>query len=123
METKTLGTGKNILHNLPYESISVTVDKASTGTELVNGRKILPAGTLLGGVGGSIFDDRSRKATATTGASGNVDGITLNAIDLTVDDQAVAMVYRGTVRADRVLPAVVANVKTELSHIIFVEKV
>lgn len=123
METKTLGTGKNILHNLPYESISVTVDKATTGTVLVNGRKILRAGSLVAGDGASIFADRSKKVKYTAGTEGNIDGITLNDVDVTNSDAHVAMVYRGTVRADRVLPAVVANVSTQLKHIVFVETV
>lgn len=95
-------TSQEILHNLPYEAISVTVDATTEGTEIVNGRKLLKAGTVLYGDGGSIFEDRTRKvkkAAANTAA----DGILLYDVDLTDGDAAVALVYRGTVRSDRVV--------------------
>lgn len=61
MSTKKLFGNAEILHNLPYEAISVTVDKSTTGTVDENARKILKAGTLLAGDGASIFADRSKR--------------------------------------------------------------
>lgn len=115
------GTGLEVLHNLDYDAISVTVDASTAGTVTENGRKILKAGTILKGVDGSIFSDRDQLATQTTGASGDVDGILLSDIDLTDGNATAALVYRGTVRADR-LPAgnAPANVQTKLKHIQFV---
>jgi len=61
MPTKKLFGNAEILHNLPYEAISVTVDKTTTGTVTENARTILKAGTLIAGDGTSIFDDRTKK--------------------------------------------------------------
>lgn len=96
-------TKKEILHNFPYEGISVTVDKATEGTELVDGRKILRAGAILGGSSASIFKDRKQKVVKTTAAGEIVDGILLHDVDVTDEDAVVSMVIKGTVRADRVL--------------------
>lgn len=115
-----LGTGKNILHNLPYESISVTIDAETTGTETVNGRKILPAGTMVSGfttatelVEGveteveteqSVFDDATQARFAKkTLTGGTPDGITLNDVDVTEKNASVAMAFRGTVYADKII--------------------
>lgn len=97
-----LFTKKEILHNFPYEGLSVTVDKATTGTELVDGRKILRAGTILAGVGGSNLKDRSLKVQKAPDATA-ADGILLHDVDLTDEDAVVSMVIKGTVRADRVV--------------------
>ena len=115
-----LGTDKTILHNMPYEAISVTVDKTTAATVEENGRKVLKAGTIVYGDGGSIFKDRSRKVKQATG--NDVDGITLNDIDVTEKDAEVAMVYRGTVRSDRVKD-LSEEQKEKFSHIQFVEGV
>lgn len=118
----TLFSSKNILHNLPYEAISVTVSKDTAGTETIGGKKVLKAGTLLGGVAGSIFDDRESLATAVTGAEGEtVDGISLNDIDVTDRDAVVALVYRGTVREDQLAGEVSDEVKGQLNLIKFVK--
>ena len=49
MKTRNIFNEKEILHNLDYEAISVTVDKTTTGTVDEGGRKILKAGTFLAG--------------------------------------------------------------------------
>ena len=64
MPTKKLFGNAEILHNLPYEAISVTVDKSTTGTVTENARTILKAGTLVAGDGASIFDNRTKKVKA-----------------------------------------------------------
>lgn len=97
-----LFTKKEILHNFPYEGLSVTVDKTTTGTEVVNGRKILRAGAVLVGVGGSNLKDRSRKVTQAAADATAADGILLHDVDVTDEDAVVSMVIKGTVRADRV---------------------
>ena len=55
---KHFSVNAEILHNTPYEAISVLVDKTTTGTVVENGRTVLKAGAILSGVGGSIFEDR-----------------------------------------------------------------
>lgn len=121
---KTFFDNTEILHNTPYEAISVLVDKTTTGTVVENGRTILKAGAILSGVGGSIFEDRTKKVKAETNASGAayVDGILLYDVDVTEKDAVASLVYRGTLREDKIGTGTVdANVKSKLSHIQFVK--
>lgn len=119
MSTKTLFGTAEILHNMPYEAISVTVDASTTGTVTENARKILKAGTLLAGDGTSIFADRSKKVKANTTAP---DGVLLYDVDVTDGDAVASLVYRGTLREDKVNDGTVSEeVKTALKHIQFVK--
>ena len=121
MSTKKLFGNAEILHNLPYEAISVTVDKTTTGTVTENARKILKAGTLLAGDGASIFADRSKKVKANTEGP---DGVLLYDVDVTEGDATASLVYRGTLREDKVNGGTVPEgAKTALKHIQFVKGV
>lgn len=118
-----LFASKNILHNMPYEAITVTVKQGATGTEVVDGRNVLKAGALLVGDGGSIFDDRELLVTTTDGVadeegSASVDGILLNDVDVTDKDAVAAMVYRGTVREELVNGGEVSDGVKEALHLI-----
>lgn len=110
-----------ILHNLDYEAISATISADTAGTVTENGRKILPAGTLVIGEEGSIFDDRRQLATQTDGAAGGVDGITLYDVDVTDEPAQVAVVYNGTVWANEVQVEVTEGIRTALPRITFVQ--
>lgn len=121
---KTLFNNAEILHNTPYEAISVLVDKTTTGTVIESGRTILKAGAILSGVGGSIFEDRTKKVKVETNPSEAtyVDGILLYDVDVTEKDAVASLVYRGTLREDKIGSGTVdANVKSKLSHIQFVK--
>ncbi len=121
---KTLFNNAEILHNTPYEAISVLVDKTTTGTVVESGRTILKAGAILSGVGGSIFEDRTKKVKVETNPSEAtyVDGILLYDVDVTEKDAVASLVYRGTLREDKIGSGTVdANVKSKLSHIQFVK--
>ena len=110
-----------ILHNLDYEAISGTVSKDSAGTITDNGRKVLPAGTLVTGVTESIFNNRRQLVTRTDGAEGAVDGITLYDVDITHEDAEVAIVYVGTVWANEVQVEVTEAIRSALPRITFVQ--
>ena len=121
---KTLFNNVEILHNTPYEAISVLVDKTTTGTVVESGRTILKAGAILSGVDGSIFEDRAKKVKVETNPSKAtyVDGILLYDVDVTEKDAVASLVYRGTLREDKIGSGTVdANVKSKLSHIQFVK--
>lgn len=121
MSTKKVFNTSEILHNLPFEAFSVTVDKKTTGTVTENARKILKAGALIAGDGGSVFDDRNKKAKVNATAP---DGILLYDVDLTEGDAAAALVYRGTVQENKVNGGTVSTeAKTALKHIQFVKGV
>jgi len=122
--SKTFFGNAEILHNTPYEAISVLVDKTTTGTVVENGRKVLKAGAILSGDGASIFEDRTKKVKveANTTEAAYVDGILLYDVDVTDKDDVAALVYRGTLREDKVNGGTVdANVKAKLPHIQFVK--
>lgn len=110
-----------ILHNLDYEAISGTVSKDSAGTITDNGRKVLPAGTLVTGVTESIFNNRRQLVTQTEGSVGTVDGVTLYDVDITNDDAEVAIVYVGTVWANEVQVEVTDAIRKALPRITFVQ--
>ena len=121
MKTTTIFNKTEILHNLDFEAISVTVDKATTGTVTENGRKLLKAGTLLAGDGKSIFEDRTKKVKKLTGdaTAQYVDGVALHD-----GDSVVACVFKGTLREDKCNGGTVdANVKSKLNLIKFVKGV
>jgi len=77
--------------------VTVTID-ASKVTP-VSGKKIVPAGTFLGGVGGSIMREGA-KAQPLNGEE--TEGLAFNEVDVTDGDMEVAMLYRGTVGLDRI---------------------
>lgn len=121
MGQKKIFNVAEILHNMPYEAISVTIDKTTTGTVTENGRKILKAGTILAGDGASVFADRTKKVKANTVKP---DGVLLYDVDVTDADAAGALVYRGTLREDKVNGGTVSEeIQTALKHIQFVKGV
>lgn len=121
MKTKKLFGQAEILHNLPYEAISATLDKATAGVVVENGRKILKAGAILAGDEASIFADRTKKVKQSTTAA---DGILLYDADVTDGDASVAVVYRGTLREDKVNGGTVPEaIKGKLPHVQFVKGV
>lgn len=127
MRTRNIFNEKEILHNLDYEAISVTVDKTTSGTVDEGGRKILKAGTFLAGDGKSIFEDRTKKVKKLTNdaTAQYVDGVALHDVDLTDGDAVVACVFKGTLREDKCNngTAVEGKVKEKLNLIKFVKGV
>lgn len=126
MKKSTLFNVAEILHNLPYEAISATLDATTTGTVIENGRKVLKAGTILAGDTTSIFKDRTKKvkAVATVSTATFIDGILLYDADVTDGDAIVPVVYRGTIREDKLTGGSLADSgKALLPHIQFVKGV
>jgi len=122
--SKTFFGNAEILHNTPYEAISVLVNKTTTGTVVENGRKVLKAGAILSGDGASIFEDRTKKVKVETNPAEAtyIDGILLYDVDVTDKDAVASLVYRGTLREDKIGAGTVdANVKAKLPRIQFVK--
>ncbi|HEP1510552.1 TPA: head decoration protein [Streptococcus pyogenes] len=123
MNKRKVTTSKEILHNLDYEAMSVTLDSSE------NSKGVVPAGTLLAGVKKSVFEDRKQKVKAVANgqvASGtNIDGILLTDVDLTNGDKEGALVYRGTINADKLADTSIAekyeDLAKKLPHIVFVK--
>lgn len=123
MKKRKVTTSKEILHNLDYEAMSVTLDSSTIG------KKVVPAGTVLAGVSESVFKDRKQKVKAVdvsaVGSADHIDGILLTDVDLTNGDAAGSCVYRGTVNADKLADTTLAEGFTELAtklpHIVFIK--
>ncbi|HEN2461033.1 TPA: head decoration protein [Streptococcus agalactiae] len=123
MNKRTVKTSKEILHNLPYEAISVTLDAN------VFGKGLASAGTVLAGDGASVFKDRTKKVkpvrNAEVSGADHIDGILLTDVDLSKGDATGALVYRGTVNSDKLVDQELAKdtstLATKLPHIVFVK--
>ncbi|VHB92202.1 head decoration protein [Streptococcus pyogenes] len=131
MIKRQLTTSKEILHNLDYDAISVTIDSQdSKAVAEKYGKKIIPAGTVLAGKSKSIFTDRSEKVkiidNIAAGSAGYIDGILLTDVDVTNGDATGTCVYRGTINADKLADATLAQDPTKsltkhLPHIVFIK--
>ena len=82
--------------------MAVTVD--STGiTANADGKKIVPAGTIVGGKNGSVLLDgnevvvnkNSKNASSSTAETNGAEGILLNDVDVTYGNEAGAMLLHG----------------------------
>ncbi|KKC23165.1 structural protein [Streptococcus dysgalactiae] len=123
MIKRKVTTSKEILHNLDYEAISVTLDSNEIG------KKVVPAGTVLAGVSESVFKDRKQKvkavANSAVGSENNICGILLTDVDLTNGDAVGSCVYRGTINADKLADSSIAkkyeDLEEKLPHIQFIK--
>lgn len=123
MNKRKVTTSKEILHNLDYEAISVTLDSNKIG------KKVVPAGTILAGKDKSIFEDRKQKVETVTNEEVStkeyVDGILLTDVDLTNGDAVGSCVYRGTINADKLADSSVSenydDLEEVLPHIVFIK--
>lgn len=89
------------------ESLPVTLDDTGIVAD-VNGKKLIPAGTIIGGTGGvnSLFQNDAVKATehntqggatGTAGAGVDAEGVLLDTVDVTYGPAPGAMVIEGVV--------------------------
>ncbi len=118
MRTKKLFDTANILRSLPFKAVSSTVDDSYAGVD-VNGQKYIKAGTLVAGVGGSIFDDRSKKVTENKTAP---EGIVLYDANLETD-KTVSVLYAGEVYKEKVNGGNITNeIKAALPLVKFISE-
>ncbi|QVY60940.1 hypothetical protein [Cytobacillus gottheilii] len=101
---QTSYTNKKEILKFPdhYVNVAVTVSDAGVSAN-EDGKKIVPAGTILGG--GFLADDtvQAVKATVADGAS-NAEGILFNDVDVTYGPAPGAALIHGFVALDK-LPA------------------
>ena len=114
MEIKrtTYGGTKTILYNvIGMESHPITVSDMGVDPD-ANGRKIVPAGTLIGGIGGSSMVDKSLYVTKHNDA--DCEGILLDDVDVTAGPKKGAIVYKGNIKLGNIpeppTPAAAAKV-------------
>ena len=105
----------------PDNLFEIGVQVANTGvTANADGRKIIPAGTPVGG-STSVLETRNTVLTVTnTQATGaNAQGVLRHDVDVTDGNANATLIVRGEVDSSK-CPVVVAEAKAVLTHIIFV---
>ena len=121
MEIKrtTYGGTKNILYNvIGMEANPVTVsDTGVVANEY--GRKIVPAGTLIGGIGGNVLVDKTLLVTKHNDAE--CEGILLHDVDVTAGPCPGAMVYKGNIKLDNIPEAPTAAAADKLPMVRFLK--
>lgn len=102
-----------------YVALAIRVSDAGV-TANAEGKKIVPAGTILGG--GVLSDDTiaAVKATTTTGVS-NAEGVLLSDTDVTYGPAAGALVIHGFIATTKLPVAPTPEEKTALKQITFIK--
>lgn len=110
------GTPKQIL-KFPdhYVALAVTVDDTGV-TPDANGKKIVPAGTIIGG---GFIDDATVKAVKSNDA--NAEGVLLNDVDVTYGPASGAAIIHGFISVDKLPEAPTEDAKTALNMIKFIK--
>lgn len=107
---------KDILYLLDdYTAIAVNVsDKGVTaGTD---GKKIVPAGTVIGGV----LEDMTQEAVAADGSTVTAEGILYHDVDVTDGAAVGTMIIRGVIDGKKLPAAVTAAQKATMPMIVVV---
>lgn len=119
MVEKTLGEVKSILKFVNHSvQIAVTVsdDKITADAK---GKKIVPRGTIVAGIGGSVLgDDTKLVAKANTK---DAEGILYDDVDVTYGPNSGAMVIHGFVKTGALPEAPIAEAIAALKQITFVK--
>ncbi|MCT4660295.1 MAG: hypothetical protein N4A40_00435 [Tissierellales bacterium] len=108
MKVQNYLSSKEILKHKEFEAVPVTVDD---GVTAVNGKKILKAGTIIGGKTQSVLINRQEPivsknkagvATTDTASGKSAEGILLVDVDVTDGPQPGTMVIRGTIDLNKI---------------------
>ena len=104
------GTRKEILKFNDFVSTSVTV--TPTGVTAVDGRKILPAGTIIGGKANPVLlnPDEVVEDKNTAAKADGAEGVLLYDVDVTNGEREGAMILYGYVNVDKIPKAPVAEI-------------
>ncbi|MYL56193.1 hypothetical protein GLW20_01580 [Virgibacillus halodenitrificans] len=104
-----------------YVSLPVTVSDAGVNAD-ANGKKIVPAGTILGG--GFLADDTVNAVKATTSetpAVSNAEGILSNDVDVTHGPATGSVVIHGFIATDKLPTVPTTEEKAALNQIKFIK--
>lgn len=105
------------IRKFPDHSVALAVTVDDTGvTPDANGRKIVPAGTIIGG--GFITDD-TKKAIKSNDA--NAEGVLENDTDVTYGPAPGAAIIHGFIALDKLPEAPDADAVTALKQITFIK--
>lgn len=119
VETKF--TSKKEILKFPdhYVNVAVTVDDTGISAN-ADGKKIVPAGTILGG--GVLADPtkKAKKAVTTAGVS-NAEGVLFNDVDVTYGSAAGAMLIHGFIDLNKIPVAPTPEEVAALKQITFLK--
>ena len=113
---QTTYTNKKEILKFPDHYVNVAVTVSDAGVTAVNGKKIVPAGTILGG--GFLADESVLAVKANdTGA----EGILFNDTDVTHGPAPGAALIHGFIDSDKLPEAPAAEAVTALKQITFLK--
>lgn len=110
---------KNVLL-APHLAFEIGVQVSNTGVSTTNGKKIIPAGTPIGGTT-SVLSKRDTVLSVTNNSStgANAQGVLRDDLDVTNGNANGTMIVSGVIDESK-CPTIDNTVKTALTHIIFV---
>ena len=117
LKSTSYGTAKDILYLLD-DYTAITVNVSATGVSAgTDGKKIVPAGTVIGGV----LADPTQGAVAAAGGSSEgavaAEGILMHDVDVTDGDALGTMIIRGVIDGTKLPANITANQKATLPMI------
>ena len=113
---ETSYTNKKEILKFPDHQVNVAVTVDDAGVTAVNGKKIVPAGTILGG--GFLADD-TVNAVKANGAT--AEGVLFNNTDVTYGPAPGAALIHGFLALDKLPEAPTAEAVTALKQITFLK--
>ena len=111
---------KDVLLN-PDNAFSISIQVANTGVSAnADGKKIIPAGTPVGGAT-NVLETRNTvlAVTNTAGNGATAQGVLRHDVDVTNGNANATLVVRGEIDLSK-CPTIVTEAKTALVHLIFV---
>ena len=122
MGTINVGVQRNVLI-APELAFTIGCQVANTGVNAVNGKKIIPAGTIVGNAN-SVLTDRNTVLTVTNDTTiNNAQGVLVNDVDVTAGTTTGTLLISGFVDTDK-MPTTAENLvanATTLTKITFVK--
>lgn len=117
LKSTSYGTAKDILYLLD-DYTAITVNVSATGVSAgTDGKKIVPAGTVIGGV----LADPTQGAVAAAGGSSEgavaAEGVLMHDVDVTDGDALGTMIIRGVIDGTKLPANITANQKATLPMI------
>lgn len=113
---ETTFTNKKEILKFPDHYVNVAVTVSDAGVTSVNGKKIVPAGTILGG---GFLADESVLAVESNAAG--AEGVLFNDTDVTHGPAPGAALIHGFIDLDKLPEAPVAEAVTALKQITFLK--
>ncbi|MGE7623595.1 hypothetical protein ACQKMD_11170 [Viridibacillus sp. NPDC096237] len=113
---ETTYTNKKEILKFPDHYVNVAVTVSDAGVTAVNGKKIVPAGTILGG---GFLANESVQAKKTNGVG--AEGVLFNDVDVTYGPAPGAAIIHGFVALEKLPEAPSAEAVTALKQITFLK--